>query len=100
LPGAVERYRYEGAAFTSGAVVLAIEHRMKRVLDRWRAAGAGAKLESLAFVAQCATASPSDLAEENNVYAQDMFRLLRHGSVSGRVAVTGVGLERVFSKFG
>ena len=43
------------------AVVLAIEHRMKRVLDRWRAAGAGAKLESLALLAQCATASPSEL---------------------------------------
>jgi len=36
-------------------LALAIEQRMKRVLDRWRAAGAGAKLESLALLAQCAT---------------------------------------------
>jgi len=42
-------------------LVLAQEQRMKRVLNRWRAAGAGASPENVALLVQCAEVSPSEL---------------------------------------
>jgi len=58
-------------------LVLAIEQRMKRVLGRWRAAGAGAGLKNVALLVQCAEVSPNEVTRIQGQQAPEPKRAKR-----------------------